>query len=97
MCTSCKMFQTCFYVLGEKLTDEDVEQLLQGHEDKQGNVNYEGISLENIKVLTQMLYLYDVNIEGGKGWNLVLDLYRWTNVLVEMKNAGYFNSAFCIS
>jgi len=27
--------------LGEKLTDEDVEQLLSGHEDSQGNVNYE--------------------------------------------------------
>ncbi|CAG0903115.1 unnamed protein product [Darwinula stevensoni] len=27
--------------LGEKLTDEEVEQLLAGHEDSQGNVNYE--------------------------------------------------------
>jgi len=27
--------------LGEKLTDEEVEQLVTGHEDSQGNVNYE--------------------------------------------------------
>jgi myosin light chain 6 len=27
--------------LGERLTDEEVEQLLQGHEDAQGNINYE--------------------------------------------------------
>lgn len=27
--------------LGEKLTDEEVNELLQGHEDAQGNVNYE--------------------------------------------------------
>lgn len=27
--------------LGEKLADEEVEQLLNGHEDSQGNVNYE--------------------------------------------------------
>jgi len=27
--------------LGEKLSDEEVEQLLVGHEDSQGNVNYE--------------------------------------------------------
>ncbi|CAG0881568.1 unnamed protein product [Cyprideis torosa] len=27
--------------LGEKLTDEEVEQVLVGHEDGQGNVNYE--------------------------------------------------------
>ncbi|XP_065168160.1 myosin-2 essential light chain isoform X1 [Atheta coriaria] len=27
--------------LGEKLTDDEVEQLLQGQEDSQGNVNYE--------------------------------------------------------
>lgn len=27
--------------LGEKLTDEEVEQLLTGHEDSQGNVHYE--------------------------------------------------------
>jgi len=26
---------------GEKLTDEEVEQLLAGHEDSQGNVHYE--------------------------------------------------------
>ncbi|KAI8422145.1 hypothetical protein MSG28_006056 [Choristoneura fumiferana] len=27
--------------LGEKLADDEVEQLLQGQEDSQGNVNYE--------------------------------------------------------
>merc|ERR1711963_777814 len=27
--------------LGEKLSDDEVEQLLAGHEDSQGNVNYE--------------------------------------------------------
>ena len=27
---------------GEKLTDEEVDQLLQGAEDSQGQVNYEG-------------------------------------------------------
>jgi len=27
--------------LGEKLTDDEVNELLQGHEDAQGNVNYE--------------------------------------------------------
>jgi myosin light chain 6 len=27
--------------LGERLTDEEVNELLQGHEDSQGNVNYE--------------------------------------------------------
>ena len=27
--------------LGEKLSDEEVEQLLTGHEDSHGNVNYE--------------------------------------------------------
>ncbi|XP_037068325.1 myosin-2 essential light chain-like [Pollicipes pollicipes] len=27
--------------LGEKLSDEEVEQLMTGHEDSQGNVNYE--------------------------------------------------------
>jgi myosin light chain 6 len=28
-------------VAGEKLTDEEVEQLLMGQEDSQGNINYE--------------------------------------------------------
>lgn len=27
--------------LGDKLSDDEVEQLLNGHEDSQGNVNYE--------------------------------------------------------
>ena len=28
-------------ILGEKLSDEEVETLLTGHEDSQGNINYE--------------------------------------------------------
>jgi Ca2+-binding EF-hand superfamily protein len=31
---------------GEKLTDDEVNELLQGHEDSQGNVNYEGKNLQ---------------------------------------------------
>lgn len=31
----------CFLHLGEKLADEEVGELLNGHEDSQGNVNYE--------------------------------------------------------
>lgn len=30
----------CFFI-GEKLSDEEVETLLAGHEDSQGNINYE--------------------------------------------------------
>lgn len=30
----------CF-LIGEKLSDEEVETLLAGHEDSQGNINYE--------------------------------------------------------
>lgn len=29
------------YSVGEKLTDDEVEQLLAGQEDSQGNINYE--------------------------------------------------------
>jgi len=29
------------FVTGEKLSDEEVEQVMQGQEDSQGNVNYE--------------------------------------------------------
>lgn len=29
-------------LIGERLTEEEVDQLLQGMEDKDGNVNYEG-------------------------------------------------------
>ena len=28
--------------LGEKLTEEEIDQLLQGHEDNNGQINYEG-------------------------------------------------------
>lgn len=36
----------CFFfnISGEKLTDEEVDSLLQGIEDGQGQVNYEGQS-----------------------------------------------------
>ena len=30
---------------GEKMTDEEVNELLMGQEDAQGNVNYEGVCL----------------------------------------------------
>lgn len=33
----------CF--TGDRLSDDDVDQLLQGQEDAQGNINYEGIVL----------------------------------------------------
>ena len=29
-------------VVGEKMTEEECEMVFQGHEDAQGNVNYEG-------------------------------------------------------
>lgn len=31
--------------IGEKMTDEEVDQLLVGMEDSQGQVNYEGMDL----------------------------------------------------
>jgi myosin light chain 6 len=34
-----KLLSLCFE--GEKLADEEVGELLNGHEDSQGNVNYE--------------------------------------------------------
>jgi len=39
--TSCSI---AVLLLGEKLTEDEVSELLQGHEDNQGNVNYEGLS-----------------------------------------------------
>lgn len=33
--------KSMFSPLGEKLADEEVGELLNGHEDSQGNVNYE--------------------------------------------------------
>lgn len=30
-----------YFLIGEKLSDEEVETLLAGHEDSQGNINYE--------------------------------------------------------
>lgn len=40
------MWFLCFFLnaSGEKLTDEEVDSLLQGIEDGQGQVNYEGQS-----------------------------------------------------
>ena len=35
------LFIWIFLIVGEKLNDDEVEQLLTGHEDSQGNVNYE--------------------------------------------------------
>ena len=32
----------CFVYTGDRLSDEDVDQLFQGMEDSQGNINYEG-------------------------------------------------------
>ena len=31
-----------FYIIGDRLSDDDVDQLFQGQEDPQGNVSYEG-------------------------------------------------------
>lgn len=39
MCV-CRIF-IALTVAGEKLSDEEVETLLAGHEDSQGNINYE--------------------------------------------------------
>ncbi|XP_026473431.1 myosin-2 essential light chain isoform X1 [Ctenocephalides felis] len=38
---SCAELRHLLCTLGEKLTDEEVEQLLQNQEDSQGNINYE--------------------------------------------------------
>lgn len=35
------LIQSFIYCTGEKLADEEVGELLNGHEDSQGNVNYE--------------------------------------------------------
>ena len=32
----------CLVILGDRLSDEDVDQLFQSQEDAQGNINYEG-------------------------------------------------------
>jgi len=37
----CAKFLSLRIVAGEKLSDEEVETLLAGHEDSQGNINYE--------------------------------------------------------
>lgn len=38
MCVSGLLYRI---ISGEKLSDEEVETLLAGHEDSQGNINYE--------------------------------------------------------
>lgn len=37
------------FVLGEKMTEEEVETLLAGHEDANGCINYEGESKINFQ------------------------------------------------
>lgn len=39
------IIQTFVYI-GDRLSDEDVDQLFQGVEDSQGNINYEGMILD---------------------------------------------------
>lgn len=39
--------ELCIFNIGEKLTDEEVDQLIQGMEDPQGNINYEGMWLSS--------------------------------------------------
>ena len=34
--------------LGEKLSEEEIDQLLTGHEDNNGQINYEGKNSKNI-------------------------------------------------
>ena len=38
--------------LGERLKDEEVEQLFQGNEDQHGNINYEGQPMTKTKIST---------------------------------------------
>lgn len=42
LCTNSLGFVN-FPTVGEKMTEEECEMVFQGHEDAQGNVNYEGI------------------------------------------------------
>lgn len=44
-CVNEKLFIVSFF-LGDRLSDDDVDQLLQGQEDAQGNINYEGNNAE---------------------------------------------------
>ena len=47
---TCMSFIFLLSFLGEKLTDDEVDALLQGVEDSQGQVNYEGWSALNCRV-----------------------------------------------
>jgi len=40
-CSEELYIQNSLCIIGEKLSDEEVETLLAGHEDSQGNINYE--------------------------------------------------------
>jgi len=42
--------------LGEKLSEEEIDQLLTGHEDNNGQINYEGTTLHT-KLHTLILFI----------------------------------------
>ena len=42
---------------GEKMTEEECEQLFQGHEDAQGNIHYEGSRYPHITYCPYLLNL----------------------------------------
>lgn len=48
--------------LGEKMTDDEVNELLQGHEDAQGNVNYDGTAKIFYYVLRKCLWSLHVSM-----------------------------------
>ena len=45
-------------LLGDKLTDEECDQLFQGMEDAQGNINYEGTASMNTMMLSLSLIVF---------------------------------------
>jgi len=54
LCTDrCELWHVPVYLCtGERLSDEEVNELLQGHEDSQGNVNYEGLLLQLLLIVS---------------------------------------------